>query len=87
MTSLVENKDWVELQKLYNQFGDTLNIKELFDKDPQRFANNRYVLFNMEVYFKIHFHHGQVFLHAFFVYHNWRDILRGYHLFVVYFYP
>lgn len=44
MTSLTKNKEWIELQKLFDEVGETLNIKDLFEKDPARFENNSITL-------------------------------------------
>jgi len=44
MSSLTNNQEWIKLQKLFDQVGGTLNIKDLFENDPARFENNSITL-------------------------------------------
>ena len=42
MSSLTESKEWKQLTKDYSDIGSSINIKQLFSSDAQRFKNFRY---------------------------------------------
>lgn len=46
MASLTQTPEWKELLKDFSQFGESMQIRDLFDSDPDRFSNYRYVSCN-----------------------------------------